>query len=621
MSSSAPSLPDRASQIYAEQVRLLYTNGYVGLAVSAVAVPLLVLLLWGAVPRQEALIWLAAMTLITAGRGVSVYRYWRLEEGKRRNRRWGRVFTAGSALAGAGWGTASILLFASGSFESQVFLLFVLGGVMLSAGSLLAARPEAYLPFLVLTGVPGASRLFFGPGAIHAGMGAFGLLFTGATMATTWRIHRTVRSALTLKFEKRDLVESLQREKRHTESLNLELERRVERRTSELHQSNRRLLEEMEQRRQAEEELVRSRKLEALAVLAGGIAHDFNNILTVVQGNASLAREGIAEGTAARHYLDQTLAACDRAATLASPLLSFSKGGDPVRRVTRVDQVVKQAAEAARGAKIPVDAQIAGGLWAAEIDGPQVSQAIHNILLNANQSMPEGGLVLLRAENVMGGAGNRDRFVCLSVRDEGCGMAPDILPRIFDPYFTTKQGGRGLGLSAAYSIITRHNGRITVESAPGRGTTVRVYLPACDIPVPEERPGETELSRGTGRILVMDDDEPLRNLLVKALSRLGYEVESAGDGAEALAVYSAGRFDAVLLDLAVPGGMGGTEAAARLRAVNPHVKLIVSSGYSDAPVMADFRRYGFDAVIRKPWTLAQLAEVVGTLVGGVGVAV
>jgi signal transduction histidine kinase/CheY-like chemotaxis protein len=606
---------DRASQIYVEQIRLLYTNAYVGIAVSIVAVPLLVYLLWDAVPHNRAVAWLAAASTIAVVRFVAVRRYWHASDVERSSRGWAAIFVTGATMAGAGWGTASILLFPENSLETQVFLGFVLGGMMLGGASLLAPRAEAFLPFLLLTGIPGALRLFFGPDKIHLGMGTFALLFTLATIVTTWRIHLTVRSALRLRFEKRDLVASLQLEKQHTEALNQELEQRVEQRTAELHESNIRLQAEMEQRRQAEEELVRSRKLESLAVLAGGIAHDFNNFLTVVQGNATLARDAMPERDTARQYLDQLLAASDRAGALASQLLSFSKGSDPVRRAVPMGRLLTEAAEGARaGTNFRLDVEIAEKLWAAEVDASQMSQAIHNVVVNACQSMPEGGVARLHAENVWDDAGERNRYVRISVEDRGCGIPADVLPRIFDPYFTTKVDGRGLGLSAAYTIVNRHGGRITVDSTPRSGTTVCIYLPACDLPVPDtDSAGPALPAKGWGRVLVMDDDEALRMLLVNALTRLGYEVESAGDGAEALALYPAGRFDAVLLDLTVPGGMGGAETAARLRDLDPKVKVIVSSGYSDAPVMADFRRYGFDAVIRKPWTLEQLAQVVQTV--------
>jgi CheY-like chemotaxis protein len=205
-------------------------------------------------------------------------------------------------------------------------------------------------------------------------------------------------------------------------------------------------------------------------------------------------------------------------------------------------------------------------------------------------------------------------YVRISIRDYGCGIPADVLPRVFDPYFTTKQGGSGLGLATAYAIVSKHGGHISVASKPGEGTMFTMDLPALQAGPMPQIPAPAVLQRGSGRLLVMDDEEVLRKLLVRVLTELGYEVTCARDGAEAIAQYEAqkasGRdFDAVLLDLTVKGGMGGIEAAARLKELDTSAKLIVSSGYSAAPVMADFRRYGFDAMIPKPWTPAQVSEV------------
>ncbi len=254
---------------------------------------------------------------------------------------------------------------------------------------------------------------------------------------------------------------------------------------------------------------------------------------------------------------------------------------------------------------------IAEDLWCAEVDPGQIGQVLHNILLNARQAMPEGGIIEVHAENVvLEDAAGADARVRISIRDYGCGIPADVLPRIFDPYFTTKPGGSGLGLATAYAIIAKHGGSLSVESKPGDGTVFTIDLPASQESPAPQAPIAAHMQTGTERLLVMDDEEALRKLLEAVLTNLGYEVQTARDGAEAIALCenakaSGRRFDAVLLDLTVSGGMGGIEAAARLKELDPSVKLIVSSGYSDAPVMSDFRKYGFDDVIPKPWTVAR----------------
>ena len=407
-----------------------------------------------------------------------------------------------------------------------------------------------------------------------------------------------------------------------------ELTRRVAERTAELEQANERLRAEIQRRELIEEELLRARNLESLSLLAGGIAHDFNNFLTIVQGNLALARVRSKAGDPVLEILDQTNSACRRAAALGQQLLAFAKGGAPVRRTVAVGPLVTGAVELARaGSPVSFEVSIAPDLWAADLDASQIGQALYNLLLNARQAMPTGGAIEVEAENFIHTgsalAVAKGDYVAIAVRDFGSGIAPEALARIFDPYFTTKQSGSGLGLTTAYAIAARHGGTITVESEPGVGSTFRLYLPASE-QAPMMDPAQTlVVHRGTGRILVMDDEEAIRRLLVSILSDLGYEVESAREGAEAIAMYEKAKADgrpfaAVVADLTVPGGMGGKETAAALRRIDPAVRVIVSSGYSDDPVMSAFRLYGFDDAVPKPWTPAQLSEVLQRALGPSG---
>jgi CheY-like chemotaxis protein len=264
--------------------------------------------------------------------------------------------------------------------------------------------------------------------------------------------------------------------------------------------------------------------------------------------------------------------------------------------------------EARAGAQTSIEVSISDDLRFAEVDPGQIGQVLHNILLNARQAMPEGGIIEVHAEN------EGDSRVKISILDYGCGIPADVLPRIFDPYFTTKSDGSGLGLATSYAIVAKHGGNLSVKSKPGEGTVFTIELPSTQERSEPQAPMVTSLRTGTERLLVMDDEEALRKLLHRVLTKLGYDVVTARDGAEAIALFedamASGRnFDAVMLDLTVSGGMGGIEAAARLKESDPSVKLIVSSGYSDAPVMSDFRKYGFDDVVPKPWVIAEVSEV------------
>jgi signal transduction histidine kinase/ActR/RegA family two-component response regulator len=606
-----------SEQLLAAQVRLLYGNSNLGVVVNIVAAVILGSLQWGIIYKPTIVAWCSYITLVSIARYVFARRYWRASSSATDLSQWRNAFTIGVAGAGAGWGLAGVLLYSPDHLTNQVFLIFVLGGMMLGASSVLAPRPEAFLTFLLPAGLIPTARLLFGGDQAHLAMGLLASLFTLATLITTRRLYRMVESSLRLQFENGELVEELRTANRETAALNQALELRVEERTAELHQSTEQLRAEITQREQAEEELLRARKLESLGVLAGGIAHDFNNFLTVVQGNIEVAKVHLTPGEAAREFLEQAASACQRAKFLSSQLLTFAKGGAPVRRVASIAQLVTDAVLLARsGSSSAIELQIAESLWSAQVDSGQIGQVLHNILINAREAMSSSGKIEVRAENVALGndSGETAPYVRVSIRDSGHGIAPDVLRRIFDPYFTTKPGGSGLGLATAYAIVVKHEGHLSVESALGVGTVFTMDLPASLEAPLAQMPTSFPMQTGTERLLVMDDDEALRDLSKAVLSTLGYDVQTAGDGAEAVDLYAktkaAGRgFDAVLLDLTVTGGIGGMEAAAMLKQLDPNSKLIVSSGYSEAPVMSHFAEYGFDAVIVKPWTVKEMSEV------------
>src|SRR5580658_760849 len=603
-------------EILAAQVRLLYGNANLGIGVTLVASPILARLQWRVVPHSIILGWCLYMILVSVARFALVRRYWRTRPAIANASRWSAAFAVGAGLAGAGWGAAAMLLYPEAYLANQVFLFFILGGMMLGAASLLAPRPEAFLAFMIPTGLAPVLRLVVQGDEAHLAMGLLAGLFTLATLITTARIYLTILSSVNLQFENQFLVEDLRSAKSQAEALNEQLEVRVRERTAELHRSAEQLRAEIAQREKVEEELLRARQLESLGVLAGGIAHDFNNFLTVVQGNIEMAKLGLDPDDPVQATLDQTVSACQQATYLSSQLLTFAKGGAPVRRLVSIAKLVMDAVYLARaGAQTSIEVSIADDLRFAEVDPGQIGQVLHNILLNARQAMPEGGIIEVHAGNVVLAdgpeAGTRVR---ISIRDYGCGIPADVLPRIFDPYFTTKPDGNGLGLATAYAIIAKHGGYLSVESELGAGTVFTIDLPASQETPAPQAPVAAQVQAGTGRLLVMDDEEALRKLLETVLNKLGYEVETARDGAEAIALCenakASGRgFDAALLDLTVRGGMGGVEAAVKLKELDPALKLIVSSGYSDAPVISNFRKYGFDDVIPKPWAIALVSDV------------
>jgi signal transduction histidine kinase/ActR/RegA family two-component response regulator len=600
-----------------EQLKLLFGNANLGVVVNILAATVLAGLQWGIVSRPLLIGWWLYIAVVSFARYGLARRYWHASPGPSQVAGWQKLFILGTALAGLGWGSAGFLLYSAAHLNNQVFLIFVLGGMMLGASSVLAPRPEAFLAFLLPAGIIPAIRLFLEADETHLAMGLLAVVFTLATLVTTRRIYRLVDSSLRLQLANRDLVEDLRAANQETAALNQALELRVQERTAALQQSTEQLRAEIAQRQQTEEELLRARKLESIGVLAGGIAHDFNNFLTVVQGNIEVAKQQITLAEPAQQFLDQAASACQRAKFLSSQLLTFAKGGAPVRRVVSMAELVTEAVHLVRtGSSVGIQVSISEDLWCAKVDPGQIGQVLHNILINAREAMPSGGTIEVQARNVLvsNSPDAPDARVRISIRDNGRGISDEVLRRIFDPYFTTKPGGNGLGLATAYAIVVKHGGNISTDSRLGSGTTFTIDLPASFEAPLSQAPLAALAQNGTERLLVMDDDEALQILFKAVLSKLGYDVETARDGVEAIARYKAARaegknFDAVLLDLTVPGGMGGVEAAALLKDLDPSAKLIVSSGYSEAPVMSHFTEYGFDAVILKPWTVKEMSEV------------
>ncbi len=385
-------------------------------------------------------------------------------------------------------------------------------------------------------------------------------------------------------------------------------------------------------RRQLESEIARASKLEAVGILAGGIAHDFNNILTVVLGNVTLAESDTDPNNPVSLRLQEAKRATLRARDLTLQLLTFAKGGEPVRTTIELPELLKEAAGfALHGAKARSEFDLAPGLWRVNADKGQVGQVVQNLVINAVQAMPAGGVVTVSASNVeltsTGDGGPPlppGRYVRLAVADTGLGIAPENLAKIFDPYFTTKAQGTGLGLASAYSIVRKHEGHIMAESMPGRGTVFRFWLPAVSGSAPGPAQSGTDgRSLFRARVLFMDDEPSIRSMAVLFMERIGYDCEVATDGAEAVKKYQeamvAGRkYEVVVMDLTVPGGMGGREAMEHLRRLDPGVCAIVSSGYSRDPVLASYQAHGFQAVLPKPYGLDQLTKVMRAVLDGPG---
>ena len=387
------------------------------------------------------------------------------------------------------------------------------------------------------------------------------------------------------------------------------------------------VIRDNEEKKKLEREILKTQKMESISILAGGIAHDFNNILTAILGNLSIAQIEVEDKASdLSNIIDQTIKATYRANKLTKQLLTFSKGGTPIKKTISIKEFIEETTNfALRGSKSRGFIRISPDLWNVDIDEGQISQVINNVVINADQSMPNGGNVIVEAKNVVIEDSKDDPslsgeyFVQISIMDQGIGIPDEYLTKIFDPYFTTKQKGSGLGLSVCYSIMKNHHGRITVDSVSGQGSIFYILLPAAstktkNYPEMKEKP----LLKGKGTIIVMDDEDYIQNLLLKLLNRLGYNVIITSEGKEFLKVYrniknSQKEVSCVIMDLTIAGGQGGKETIKNLREFDDQVKVIVSSGYSNDPIMSNYINYGFNGVLPKPFSINDLSDLLSQI--------
>ncbi len=376
-------------------------------------------------------------------------------------------------------------------------------------------------------------------------------------------------------------------------------------------------------RKRTEQELQRSQKLETLELIAGGLAHDFNNLLTANIANISLAKIRSNRESPVYDALARAERASTKARELTRQLLTFAKGRPLIKKPTLLTPLLQEAAVLAlSGSNVKFRLRVGENLWPAEIEPYQIGTVFQNLIINAKQAMPEGGLVLIKAENLVVGAeprpdesqSPRGRYVRIMIKDTGSGISEQNLAKIFDPYFTTKAAGSGLGLATSYAVVKKHGGRIEVESREGSGTSFFMYLPASDRSAEPIENSDRAPYRGSGNILIMDDEEDIRDAAKDLLSILGYTVETAENGARAIAKYqkamrSGDPFDVVIMDLTVAGGMGGREATRKLLEIDQNAKIILSSGHLDEPIMIDFQHYGLVGVIAKPYNAVELGDI------------
>jgi PAS domain S-box-containing protein len=387
------------------------------------------------------------------------------------------------------------------------------------------------------------------------------------------------------------------------------------------------IIRDISARKKMEREVLQAQKFESLGGLASGIAHDFNNLLTAITGNINLVRRITNPKDENYELLESAEKAAIRAKSLSQQLLIFSKRGNPVRKTTSITPLVKDSADfALHGSIISCSINIQDDLWLVDIDTGQMSQVIQSLIMNGKEAISGSGAIEISCHNVSDinlpnfPAPIIGNFIQLRIHDTGCGISQKDLPKIFDPYYSTKTNGRGLGLSIVYSIIQKHDGHITVQSEPGLGTTVTIFLPASLDQHQRTTNNDENLQDRHYQIMVIDGEEMLLNIARRMLVHLGHECICVKNSMEAIEIYkhlwkTGSPVDGVIVDLTIPGGMGGKETAGAIYDINPEAKIIVSSGYTNDPVMNDYDEYGFCAAIAKPFDMAELKNTLNSVMG------
>ena len=636
----------RTEIIQAEQIRLLYANAPAGFVATVLNVVLLALIQGQVIAPPRIVAWLASMLALTALRAVLVWRFQCRSPAPPAIGRWGTLFGLGTLAAGLGWGSAGVWLFPVASITHQVFLAFVIGGMLAGAVGLLSARMSVFLSFVCPAAVPIIVRLLVQGDTLSRTMGGMGALLTMVVIFTALKLHCIIRTSLHLRFDNIDLVAAVTAEKARVECLNTELtaeiterqraeaalrtarealEERVQERTAELATTLEQLQAEMVERQRLTEELRQVQKMEAVGRLAGGVAHDFNNILAAMIGYTELATHNISASSLAWHQLREVLRAGQRAKTLVQQILTFSRRTEQAHTPVQLPPLVEEALALLRASlpsTIEIRQDIDPKVGAVLADPTQLHQVIINLCANAEYAMRQtGGVLAVRLEAVEVDTALAVQYptlhlgphVRLTVRDTGQGMPPNVVERIYDPFFTTKAAGEGtgIGLSVVHGIVVKHGGAITVESRVGDGTTFMIYLPCIPWDMAGEIQAEESLPHGQGRLLLVDDEPMLVRLGYSVLTQLGYDVTAYTSSVSALAAFQAAphHFDLVITDYTMPQ-MTGDALTRALRRLRPDIPIILETGFSHTIDAEQAAALGIDAFLLKPWTVRELARTI-----------
>ncbi len=611
-----PVIPQsRASQVFADQVQVLYRGARDASLVTVVNGLFIAYIQRDVIPSTILFPCIAYLLLVALGRIGLAYRYWQAADRVETAPLWHRRYVVATGFLGLGWGAAGALLFPVESVAHQMFLVFVLAGMVSGAAAYLPASKPAFLSFVLPLLVPLTLRLLTMGDEVHLFMGIMAVLYGAALWATAWRTHVTIVASLNLRHENRELIAYLTDAKEKADRLNADLTAEIDQRR----QTEAAL-------KQSEEQLLQSQKMEAVGKLAGGIAHEFNNILQVIKGYCYFLLPGLAQQEALRRDVEGIEQSADRAAGLTNQLLAFSRRQVILPRVLDLNAVVVEQhrmLDRLIGESIKLSVELAPDLPRVKADPAQIGQVVLNLVNNARDAMQAGGrLAIATAQVTLSDKAPeeyrgipRGTYAMITVRDTGCGMPPEIVERIFEPFFTTKEVGKGtgLGLSTVYGLIAQIGGYIRVASRPGQGTCFTILLPAVVQAVDDlgmEKPADGPLM-GTETILLAEDEPAVRQVLHAALRAKGYQVLEAEDGQAALQVCRdhAGPIHLAVVDLVMPM-LGGQGLVRHLAPRYPNLKILYMSGYTDQPVDLHELPAASKAFLQKPFSSEVLLRAV-----------
>lgn len=590
----------RQRQVHAAETRLLYENATTGIAATIIIASLLAYAQWDVVPRSSVLAWLIYVLLVAAARLVLVRQYWHASPSDGERGRWNAAFVVGAAMAAAGWGAGASALYPAGRSMNEILVVFAVGGVMLGGASLLAARPEAFLTFLLPTGFLTAIRLASEADEEHLMMGLLAAVFTVATVMTTWRFHLAIDASFKLRFDNQDLIEGLQTAKNDADALNRDLERRVRDRTAKLREADK-------------------RKNEFLATLA----HELRNPLAPIRFALDLLKVDTPPATAARtrDVIDRQVRQLVR---LVDDLLDVSRitankiqlRREPLDLARLMATAVESITPLAAAAGQTLDAQLPPTPLCVDGDGARLVQVFTNVLNNAVKFTPRGGHIWFTADQ-------QSNQAVVRIRDTGVGIAEDVLPRVFDMFHQAESvldrssGGLGIGLTLARRLVEMHDGQIDIRSpGPSQGTEVEIRLPVTAMPAATAMAAEqpSVATRPNLRVLIVEDNLDAAEMLELLVSRLGHVARQVHDGASAITAATEFAPDVIFLDIGLPV-MNGYAVARTLREMprfnHAHIAAVTGWGQEDDRRKA--REAGCDSHFTKPLSPAMLEDLLATI--------